>query len=123
MVVEKRRLADVTHLSYAPDRRLPQHMSLVLVDIESFALPLLLNHVAELVSDQAQRVPDFVQLNGGRVVGVRRPKVHVFLGGIALRIQVAGHDHVVALGIFELTKGVETTGDVAVLGVEVAVQQ
>ena len=121
VVVEEGGLADVAHLSYVPDSSLPRDASnlRLLTVMHRDALPFLPDHVAELVSNQAEDELGLLDVVVRRLFRSGHPNVDVVLGvtlsRIAVRVEVADDADMTGLGAAKLPEGEEGAADVDVV--------
>ena len=97
VIVEESRLADVAHLPDPADRLLPGDV-LVSTHVDGQTLPLLLDHLTELVPDQTENIFGFrdVTIRGG-IHLVRVPKRYLFRLGVGHGVQITGHHQIFLL--------------------------
>ena len=121
VVVEERRLANVTHLAHVPNGAFPRdasHFRLLTV-MHRDALSLLPNHVTKLVADQAEDELGLLDITVRRLFGLGDPDVDVVLGVIfsrvPFRVEVADDADVTGLGAAKLSEGEEGAADVDVV--------
>ena len=91
MIVKQRRFTDVTHLPNSLDCPLP-HNTLVLGEMDRETFPLLLDHVTELVADEAEDVLGLLDGHAGRGCRLVGPPQRLLrLRRVAMGVEVTGN--------------------------------